>query len=114
MVMFGMLLGLGMLIDGAIVVTEYADRKMTEGYNAQRAYILPPTHVLAGYRLHCHHLGRIPTANVLARGLGQVHAFFTGHGFHRALWQPALCPNFRSSHRLYIWQSRYRGQTRPT
>ena len=40
MVMFGMLLGLGMLIDGAIVVTEYADRKMTEGYNSQRAYIL--------------------------------------------------------------------------
>lgn len=40
MVMFGMLLGLGMLIDGAIVVTEYADRKMTEGHSAQRAYIL--------------------------------------------------------------------------
>lgn len=40
MVMFGMLLGLGMLIDGAIVVTEYADRKMTEGYNSQRAYIM--------------------------------------------------------------------------
>ena len=40
MVMFGMLLGLGMLIDGAIVVTEYADRKMTEGYNSHRAYIL--------------------------------------------------------------------------
>ena len=31
MVMFGMLLGLGMLIDGAIVVTEYADRRMSEG-----------------------------------------------------------------------------------
>ena len=41
MVMFGMLLGLGMLIDGAIVVTEYADRKMTEGYNAAvSAYVL--------------------------------------------------------------------------
>ena len=40
MVMFGMLLGLGMLIDGAIVVTEYADRKMTEGYNSHRAYIM--------------------------------------------------------------------------
>ena len=26
MVIFGMLLGLGMLIEGAIVVTEYADR----------------------------------------------------------------------------------------
>jgi len=38
MVMFGMLLGLGMLIDGAIVVTEYADRKMTEGFDRRSAY----------------------------------------------------------------------------
>ena len=40
MVMFGMLLGLGMLIDGAIVVTEYADRKMTEGLPRQDAYAI--------------------------------------------------------------------------
>ena len=39
MVMFGMLLGLGMLIDGAIVVTEYADRKMIEGLASQDAYL---------------------------------------------------------------------------
>ncbi len=38
MVMFGMLLALGMLIDGAIVVTEYADRKMVEGLARQDAY----------------------------------------------------------------------------
>ncbi|MGB5325011.1 MAG: efflux RND transporter permease subunit [Pseudomonadales bacterium] len=38
MVMFGMLLGLGMLIDGAIVVTEYADRQMADGMNHDRAY----------------------------------------------------------------------------
>lgn len=38
MVMFGMLLGLGMLIDGAIVVTEYADRKMSEGLDHKAAY----------------------------------------------------------------------------
>ena len=38
MVMFGMLLGLGMLIDGAIVVTEYADRKMAEGLLPREAY----------------------------------------------------------------------------
>ena len=38
MVLFGMLLALGMLIDGAIVVTEYADRKMTEGLPRQQAY----------------------------------------------------------------------------
>ncbi|HJN49841.1 MAG: efflux RND transporter permease subunit [Pseudomonadales bacterium] len=39
MVMFGMLLGLGMLIDGAIVVVEFADRKMAEGKTSREAYI---------------------------------------------------------------------------
>ena len=38
MVMFGMLLGLGMLIDGAIVITEYADRKLVEGLSKREAY----------------------------------------------------------------------------
>lgn len=38
MVMFGMLLGLGILIDGAIVVTEFADRKMAEGLSRQQAF----------------------------------------------------------------------------
>ncbi|MFC6634631.1 efflux RND transporter permease subunit [Microbulbifer taiwanensis] len=40
MVMFGMLLALGMLIDGCIVITEYADRKMAEGMSARVAYVL--------------------------------------------------------------------------
>lgn len=38
MVLFGMLLALGMLIDGAIVVTEFADRKMAEGMSSGEAY----------------------------------------------------------------------------
>lgn len=38
MVMFGMLLALGMLIDGAIVVTEFADRRMIEGAHRRDAY----------------------------------------------------------------------------
>ena len=38
MVIFGLLLGLGMLIDGAIVLVEYADRKMAEGLDAHEAY----------------------------------------------------------------------------
>ncbi len=40
MVMFGMLLGLGMLIDGAIVVVEYADRKINEGLSITESYTL--------------------------------------------------------------------------
>ncbi len=38
MVMFGLVLTVGMLVDGAIVVTEYADRKMAEGMPSSEAY----------------------------------------------------------------------------
>lgn len=38
MVIFGLLLGLGMLIDGSIVMVEFADRKMAEGYPRRDAY----------------------------------------------------------------------------
>ncbi len=40
MVMFGMVIAVGILVDGAIVVTEYADRKMAEGLNRKRAYAM--------------------------------------------------------------------------
>ena len=39
MVMFGLVLTVGMLVDGAIVVVEYADRKMHEGMDPEDAYI---------------------------------------------------------------------------
>ena len=39
MVMFGLLLGLGMLVDGAIVVVEMADRRMEDGVTPREAYI---------------------------------------------------------------------------
>lgn len=38
MVMFGMVIAVGILVDGAIVVTEYADRKMAEGLERKEAY----------------------------------------------------------------------------
>jgi multidrug efflux pump len=37
-VLFALILAVGMLVDGAIVVTEYADRKMTEGKSRFTAY----------------------------------------------------------------------------
>ena len=37
-VLFSLILAVGMLVDGAIVVTEYADRKMTEGEHRRVAY----------------------------------------------------------------------------
>jgi multidrug efflux pump len=38
MIMFGMLLAVGILVDGAIIVVEYADRKMTEGHPPKIAF----------------------------------------------------------------------------
>ena len=38
MIMFGFILSVGILVDGAIVVVEYADRKMAEGQTRQEAY----------------------------------------------------------------------------
>ncbi len=37
MVMFGLVLAVGMLVDGGIVVVEYADRKMAEGHDKERS-----------------------------------------------------------------------------
>ncbi|MEL6317924.1 MAG: efflux RND transporter permease subunit, partial [Pseudomonadota bacterium] len=38
MVMFGLILAVGMLVDGAIVVAEYADKRMAEGAPPEAAY----------------------------------------------------------------------------
>ncbi|MGE3627050.1 MAG: efflux RND transporter permease subunit, partial [Hyphomicrobiales bacterium] len=40
MLMFGMVLTVGMLVDSAIVIVEYADRKMSEGMPRREAYTL--------------------------------------------------------------------------
>jgi len=39
-VLFSLILAVGMLVDGAIVVTEFADRKMAEGSHRREAYAL--------------------------------------------------------------------------
>ncbi len=38
-VLFGLILAVGMLVDGAIVVTEFADRRMAEGVPRREAYL---------------------------------------------------------------------------
>ena len=40
LVMMGLLLGMGMLIDGSIVITEYADKKIAEGLSRGEGYTL--------------------------------------------------------------------------
>ncbi len=38
MVLYGLIMAVGLLVDGAIVVTELADRRMAEGDSRQKAY----------------------------------------------------------------------------
>jgi multidrug efflux pump len=38
-VLFGLIMSVGMLVDGAIVVTEYADQKMAEGKSRRRSFV---------------------------------------------------------------------------
>lgn len=40
MVMFGMVLSVGILVDSAIVIIEYGDRKLAEGLDRKEAYVL--------------------------------------------------------------------------
>ena len=46
MIMFGLVLSVGILVDGAIVVVEYADRKMAEGLPRQKAYAMAADRML--------------------------------------------------------------------
>ena len=39
-VMFGLILAVGMLVDGAVVVVEYADKRIKEGIGPMHAYVL--------------------------------------------------------------------------
>ena len=38
MILFGMAITVGLLVDNAIIVVEYADRKMTEGFGKREAF----------------------------------------------------------------------------
>ncbi len=40
MIMFGMIMSVGILVDSAIVIVEYADRKLAEGLDRKQAYIM--------------------------------------------------------------------------
>lgn len=47
MVLFGLLLAIGMIVDGAIVIAEYADCKMADGMSPREAYIAASVRMFA-------------------------------------------------------------------
>ena len=47
MVLFGLLLAIGMIVDGAIVIAEYADCKMADGLSPREAYVAASVRMFA-------------------------------------------------------------------
>ena len=69
-VLFSLILVAGMLVDGAIVVSELADRNLNEGQPVRTAWWRPRHAGLAGDCLHRHHALGVCAPAVLARGGG--------------------------------------------
>ena len=68
MVMFGLLVSVGLLVDGSIVMVEYADRKMAEGLNRLDAYTQSyKKNDMAYYIFNSNNFGSIPSFNFMAR-----------------------------------------------
>ena len=86
MIMFGFILSVGILVDGAIVVVEYADRKMAEGVGRREAY------AMASSRMFWPILSSTATTlaafgpMLLAGCQRQIHVLFADNGDY-----PAQC-----------------------
>ena len=74
MIMFGLVLAVGVLVDDPIVVVEYAERKLQEGVPKREAFIMAAQEdVRAGGFGHLHDAERVRRAAVLAGHHRQVH-----------------------------------------
>ena len=98
MVIFGLLLGLGMLIDGAIVMVEYADRKMAEGKDSLAAYRLAVNRMFWPYWRQ--RPPPWPHSSQLCSGpvCRAVHELPADHSLCGADWLAFLCPALRADH----------------
>ncbi len=79
-VLFAGIVAVGLLVDGAIVVTELADRKMAEGLHRKYAYTeARQTYGVADHCLYRHHPGGFFADAVLAGPDWPVHAVLPDH-----------------------------------
>ena len=78
-VMFGLILAVGMLVDGAIVVVEYADKRITEGAGPMQAYGDAAKRMFWPIVSSTDNSLCLSTDAVLARRAGAVHGHVAGH-----------------------------------
>ena len=81
-VLFSLILASGMLVDGAVVVTEYADRRLAEGYSPRSVRHGRQTNELANHRIDSHHVGGVWTHDFLPRNHWRVHEVPANYPVH--------------------------------
>ena len=83
-VLFSLILAVGMLVDDAIIVTEFAERRMTEGMDKREAFALAANR-MAGPVIAATHDAhrRLLAAAVLARHRRRVHEIHADHADRR-------------------------------
>ena len=106
LVMMGLLLGLGMLIDGSIVVTEYADRKISEGVQRIEAYRLASKRMF--YPILSSTATTIAAFTPLIFGQdSRVNlCVFTNRCFHSSISFIGLCNDCSASSWCCIWSKK--------
>ena len=77
MVLFALIMAVGMLVDGAIVVTEMADRRLAEGESRHDAYsraaVRMSLPIIAYHCIDGYHARRIRPARPMAGHIGRIH-----------------------------------------
>ena len=85
-VLFSLILAVGMLVDDAIIVSEFAERRMAEGMPPREAYSLAAKRMSGpGDRRHRDPRRRVLAAAVLARPGRRVHEISADHADRHAV-----------------------------
>ena len=78
-VLFALILSVGLLVDGAIVVVEYADRKLKEGLSVVQAYADASKKMALPITFDSNYACSFPSSYFLAWTSWRVHEVFTNY-----------------------------------
>ena len=105
-VLFSLILAVGMLVDDAIIVTEFAERRMAEGMPREEAFALAAqAHGGAGDRRDADAGRGLLAAAVLAGDRRRVHEVHADHADRDAVGVDALCAGVHADARRAFRQA---------
>ena len=78
-VLFSLILSVGILIDGAIIVVEYANRRANEGISKKKFYSISKKNVYSSISIYIHNTSSFFSINLLARNCWRIYVFLLLH-----------------------------------